>query len=433
MLRIPCSKRSPLVAMSRYWPSKPRDGWGWLLLILCLTAVRGALYAVLNPVFGSPDERDHFQYIAHLATNGASGSPGFEGHQPILYYLLMVPGYWITDGQPLLVQVTSIRLTSSVLLPGVVVFSWLAARRMAPGSPFVWVLATSMVALQPQNTFIAASINNDTAANLAAAVLTYLAVSLVGGGSLRWLLPASAAAGGTSVMTKGQVLPVAGVLLVVATMVIVKSSSLNVIRRASVGLAGAGLLIYALMGTSAGQDHLRVAGDVTRVLGDLRVAGLAAGESGLAPMPYVLTSYWAAFLGESLSPAHIWYGLPTAVVLIGIAGCIWRAAGRHDRGAKHHVNLLVLAAMVVVQATAVYLRYLAVYDHPTFPWKLQALQGRFFLTTLVPLALLVALGWDHIARGSARTLIAAGLVAALALFDTISLATLLSHYQFEPV
>ena len=61
-----------------------------LYILLALTLVRGVLYAMLNPPFGSPDERAHFQYVQHLATGGAVAR-GAEGHQPVPYYALMVP------------------------------------------------------------------------------------------------------------------------------------------------------------------------------------------------------------------------------------------------------------------------------------------------------------------------------------------------------
>ena len=138
----------------------------FLWILLALTLVRGILYAIFNPPFGSPDETEHFKYVAYLATGGAAGPIGAEQHQPVPYYALMVPAYWLTASYPDVLQNLAIRIASLPLLLGIVAFTWLAAREMAPNKPLIAVVATAFVALHPENTVIAASANNDTAANL---------------------------------------------------------------------------------------------------------------------------------------------------------------------------------------------------------------------------------------------------------------------------
>lgn len=409
----------------------------FLWVLLALTLVRGVVYAVLNPPFGSPDERDHFQYVAHLATGGASGPRGAEANQPVTYYALMVPAYWATSGHSAAVQLLAIRLASIPLLLGTVIFAWLAAHKMAPGRPAVPIVATAMVALHPQNTVIGVSANNDSLANFAAAVLTYLVVTLLAGGKTHsWVLPLTGLAIAGALMTKGQILSMAAlssvVLLVSVAHTAFRTRSWWLLLCPALALGLASLVFGTREGAYLAkrvQDHISILAQGMKALDAARQAGLRE------PLSYLLPSFWSAFLGESVRPSGGWYFLPLAAVVVAPAGYVARLA-KSSRGgpaiAPRAVALrAVLVSMIVAQALVVYLRYLQTFFvAPNWAWTLQVFQGRFLLVILVPLALLAAEGWSMLETKHRRIPLPVLAVGMFALFDAASLGALIGYYAW---
>jgi len=172
--------------------------YGPIALILLMYLVVGSLYAVYNPDWQAPDEPAHYNVVRQLAEGtfpviepadydqdfqGQAISSGFdpvydvpdryfsyEDWQPPLYYLLLVPIYWLFDG-----ALEPLRLASLVLGAGVVLLTygvaWLIWRREA------WALtAAAFVAFLPQHLAIMASLNNDALAELLIAAILYLLV-----------------------------------------------------------------------------------------------------------------------------------------------------------------------------------------------------------------------------------------------------------------
>ena len=183
-----------------------------LLLILVVYAGLGTLFAVKTPPWQNPDEPAHYNYIAHIATEGqfpvlqmgdydeaylqrlkAEKFPPdlsiapirYESHQPPLYYLLAAPVYWLSGGRLL-----ALRLFSVVLGGGVVLLIFLCARLTVPGSPHIALGAAAFAAFLPMHVALMASVNNDALAELLIAA-TVLAL-------LRWQDSVAAGDGGES-------------------------------------------------------------------------------------------------------------------------------------------------------------------------------------------------------------------------------------------
>ena len=159
-----------------------------LLSILIVYAALGTLFAIKTPPWQNPDEPAHYNYIAHIATEGrlpvlrmgdydeeylervkAEKFPPdlsldpvrYESHQPPLYYLLAVPFYWMSRGGLL-----ALRLFSVVLGGGVVLLVFLCARATVPGAPHITLGAAAFAALLPMHAALMASVNNDALAEL---------------------------------------------------------------------------------------------------------------------------------------------------------------------------------------------------------------------------------------------------------------------------
>lgn len=221
--------------------------------ILALFLALHTLYNWATPLGEGPDEPGHLAYALFLADEGrlpeqraapeASDVPG-EGHQPPLAYALAAPAVaWLPpDERAILLSANPRFLWAGGDEPGAfmrgsrerwpwegltlawhmargvsglwgaltVALTFLAARRLGPGDPWLAPLAAALVALNPQLLFITALVSNDALlAALGAACLWW---------SLRPAPPAAWALGagllfGLALLTKQSALLLAPLLL----------------------------------------------------------------------------------------------------------------------------------------------------------------------------------------------------------------------------
>lgn len=194
--------------------------WGLVLILLAFVAL-GVVYSVVTPLFETPDEVWHFQYLRHIAQTAGlpvqdATRPGpwkHEGSQPPLYYILtaaltawvntgdaeqiivwnphaapglpLFPGdkavfihhppleNWPWRGTVLAVHLA--RLLSVLAGAGTVVLTYALARQVIPAEPWVAVGAAAMVAFVPQFIFISAAVSNDALISALSAATLYLA------------------------------------------------------------------------------------------------------------------------------------------------------------------------------------------------------------------------------------------------------------------
>jgi hypothetical protein len=208
-------------------------------LLFAIAAVNACCWALITPVFQGPDEVDHFAYVQSLVERGQGPSSdpasplqrwsGAEGlaledtsfltdhqvgdskapwlasqqrhydelaaklHPPAddgggystsavhgpLYYLALSPAYLLTRHHSIFAQLTLMRLTSALIGALVVLFTFLLARELAPGRPWLAVLAALLVAYEPMYGFISGIVNNDVGVNAAAAALELLLIRML--------------------------------------------------------------------------------------------------------------------------------------------------------------------------------------------------------------------------------------------------------------
>jgi 4-amino-4-deoxy-L-arabinose transferase-like glycosyltransferase len=429
----------PTTQMSRRWlPFFGGDSAvDFLWVLLGLTLVRGILYAVLSPPFGSPDEMEHFQYIKYLATGGNAVPKGDEGSQPVPYYALMVPAYWVTSGQLPAVQDLAIRLASLPFLLGTVIVTWLAAQKMAPNRPLVPVVAAAFVGFHPQLAYIGSSVNNDSAANLMAAVLVYLVICLLAQKRHGWTMPATLLALGAAPMTKGQILSVLAVCAVVVLVTAGHGVSASSPRWRVVYLACLGVPFLVAIGaasTEAGA-FLLVRSEMTlSILTQWDRLASNAKAAGLMPFSYQFLSFWAAFLGESVRPLAVWYAAPFTMVLLGVVGygryCLGCLTSHRSILMQLDLRYIILVVIAVAVWVVPLLYFLNGYDYPENSWRLQALQGRYLFVSLLPTAILVGNGLDLLIRNHILKPASAVILLTLAAFDVVSLAALVGYYRW---
>jgi hypothetical protein len=206
--------------------------------LFAIAALNFSCWGLLTPLFQSPDEVDHFAYAQSLIERGKAPSrdPGsplarwssaenlaledmsfFTDHQvgntrppwsraqqssyyldvarlhpaapngggnetaathgPI-YYAALGPAYLLASNSPFS-QLTMMRLTSALIGALTVLCTFLLARELAPGHPWLAVLAALLVAFQPMYGFMSGSVNNDVGVNAAAAALLLLLIRML--------------------------------------------------------------------------------------------------------------------------------------------------------------------------------------------------------------------------------------------------------------
>ncbi|HEY2536298.1 MAG TPA: hypothetical protein VGI24_04865 [Solirubrobacteraceae bacterium] len=231
------------VAVGRGRSTSARRTAAWLFVI---AALNFACWALITPPFQAPDEVDHFAYTQSLVERGQapSQSPAsplarwssaetlaledesfFDDHQVgdtrapwtarsqtvyrkqvaathpsssngggnetaathgAIYYAALAPAYWLASSSPFS-QLTLMRLTSALIGALTVVFAFLLARELAPGRPWLGVLAALLVCYEPMYGFISGAVNNDVGVNAGAAALELLIILMLRRGVKLWL------------------------------------------------------------------------------------------------------------------------------------------------------------------------------------------------------------------------------------------------------
>ncbi len=380
------------------------------LWVFAIAAINACCWALITPVFQAPDEVDHFAYVQSLVERGQTpsdnlGSPllrwstsegtALEGvnfatdHQtdtsrppwlsseerayesrrerlhPVgnngggyttsavhgpLYYLALAPAYLATRHSSVFSQLTLMRMTSALIGALVALFAYLLARELAPGRPWLAVLAALLVAYEPMYGFVSGIVNNDVGVNAAAAALELLLIRLLRRGIT---IPWGALTGAVLVALpniKGTGLS----LYPVAALVFLGALWRYHSRRDLSGWA-------ALALTALVVDELAV-----HLLGGLRLSEGGSGASGSAigsnagaasealhNIPSYLSYLWQAVLPRlPFMTPHFPAGVHPGFVIFIQRG--WAAFGWYDVFFPHWVYVAILVAILALVPLAVW-------------------------------------------------------------------------------
>ena len=124
--------------------------------------------------------------VVHPQRRDGGGNATAATHGPI-YYVALAPAYLLAQPASPFSQLTLMRLTSALIGALTVLFTFLLARELAPGRPWLAVLAALLVAYEPMYGFISGAVNNDVGVNAAAAALELLLIRMLRRGvTIRW-------------------------------------------------------------------------------------------------------------------------------------------------------------------------------------------------------------------------------------------------------
>lgn len=478
----------------------------WLFVI---AALNFACWALITPPFQAPDEVDHFAYTQSLVQRGEAPSrnPGsplarwssseelgledesfFTDHQVgdskapwterqqryyqeqvvtrhpssangggnetaathgAIYYAALAPAYLLASSSPFS-QLTLMRLTSALIGALTVVFAYLMARELAPGRPWLGVLAALLVAYQPMYGFISGAVNNDVGVNAGAAALELLLIVMLRRG-ISWRL--GLLTGGLLIalpIVKGtaySLYPVAAIALA--------ATLWRHHRRSQIAgwaaLAGGALAITEIASLLGGVFHPAQAGGGGSAVGGVSSASGAVSEAAAHPLGYLVylweavlprlpfmtrhfeTNFagfsifvergWGAFgWYDVLYPHRFYYVILAAMIAVPILGLV--AIVREWRFVRAHA---LDFAILVLMALAVFAGFEAAF-YTTGIRPAIAEFGRYEFPAIAPLAVLVVASLSAFGR---RWIVYAGavlLVAMIALSYSGQLLTLTGFY-----
>ena len=424
-----------------------------LLAILGLYFLLGVAYGILAPALEKPDEEWHYAYVRHLAQLGTlppisadeSQNPALqEAGQPPLFYaaaagaahllglelpspnlsrnphwgypsrgtvndnknrFVHLPGEW---REPLLRALLVFRFFSLLLGAGAVISAYGLARAVGASAALA-LTAAAFVATVPQYLFIASSVSNDALVTaLTGASLWALVVALRDQRRVvPWLMFGLLAGLASLTKVSGLLLPALGATLAVSVGVRRRDARLAVL---GVAVSLGGLLLctgwWYLLNTMLYGDPLGLQIHFTEYgRQEALVLGTLAGQAQA-----IETSFWAAFgWGNVTLPAWIYVGLRLAVLaaLPGVALILFRPGRNGQRYYQLGLWVMVLCVTGIGLALAFWTR------------SITASLGRLLFPALVPLAVLLTLGWFRLWRR--LPIIVVGYLVVLAVAGSIYL------------
>jgi 4-amino-4-deoxy-L-arabinose transferase-like glycosyltransferase len=389
-------------------PCATRNQQRATLLILTGTLIAYAAlafgYATLTPIWQNPDEPAHYNYVAYVAEtaglpelragdwdlallerlkNGqlvpgeSVSSIRYEAWQPPLFYVLAAPIYRLTPTSDVNAVVLVLRAFNALIGAATLVVAFLVARDVLPWHLSVAVPLT--IAGVPMFTSISTAVSADPLANLLSAVVLLvlmrrvrLGLDSTPGG--RWAI-------GTGVLVGlGLLTKLALAIFVPLVLGVVVARSSRPVRQCALVLAAAALVVLPWLvhqvTTYGWSDPLATSRHAAVVLDQPRFPGLSLDYLGRF-LTTSFHSFWAQFgwMGV-VAPDRLYlaYGL---LVLTAVSGLVLQR-----RLFREPAWLLVLAT--VGAALLAFIGYNLAFEQ---------FQGRYLFTALVPIALLLVVGW----------------------------------------
>jgi len=426
----------------------------WLLLICLLYLLVAANFVLKTPPWQAPDEPAHYNYIAHIATEGTlpilqmgdynegyrnllvserfppekSIAPlRYESYQPPLYYLLGAIVYRLTDGSLLAIRFFGLFLGLAVIL-----LLYFTVEMVFPDKPLIVLGATAFTAFLPMHVAVTASVTNDVLAELL--VIAQMTTLLTW---MRARLTARTDGQPGMLLLLGLLLGL-GLLTKIYAYAMVPLCALAILitvwwtdRRWQALGRGIGQSLYAVlpalllglpwwirsMRLYGAWDFLGLQWHDQVVVGQPTTSEWIA-QHGVMPyseraFSYTFQSFWGVFgwLGVFMDQ-RIYTALliGTGILFLGLLWSLIRLiSGKPDTDVDDYQRwVLIVFALMVGIVTASYIWYNT---------KFVQHQGRYFFWGLLPISTFVAFGWREVMRPLQGTI--TGILAAVLAFALI--------------
>jgi 4-amino-4-deoxy-L-arabinose transferase-like glycosyltransferase len=416
-----------------------------------------------------PDEWLHFDYVRHLFLHRALPVYGetryifnpelLQAHAmlPPLYYLLGVPLLALAGDQPVEVQMVAVRMLSVIISTGTVAIAYALGRVLVPTRPRFALVFAALVGFNPMFTYMSAAINSDNLVNLIAAALLLMLVyglrqaqhhwqdyphATLWSPTRRWMIGMGALMG-MGLLTKPTIALAilgCGVMLVwMAWQSPGLPQRLRLLLVMGGWIGGVALVIsgwsfarnwylygdpvgVSLVGSQAGSYVPRP----YAAIGSFGEMLLATREFDPL-LPMLFQSFWGYFDHlQLLMPSRLFIIL--AILTVGGVGgtLLWLVRHWQRGSGERWQRASVVAGAVFIVLTVGAVLY-ACYRVDYQP------QGRYLYTALLPLMLIIIVGWGQLAGMlKVSSLVAPLLLATIVVVNIAALVTTVApghHYR----
>lgn len=406
-----------------------------LVIILLAYLALGFAYASRTPLWQTPDEPAHYNYVVAVAETGQLPvlQPGdypfdyleeikskkfpptmsidsirYESWQPPLFYVLAALVYKVTAFLPFREHVVALRLFSVLLGAGLLGIAYRVVRQTFPNDGTLALATAAFVAFVPMHLAMTAAVNNDTLAELVLGLVLWLALRrLQGRVPQRPFMLLGGLLFGLALLTKTTIYIPSVALLATAELFVATTSGtiespgrLKSLLRTLVGIGLIALalsgwwfvrnaLVYGGLDVLAWNRHDAVAGAQLQTADWLAQVGWRKGVQDFALTTF--KSFWGIFgwMGVFMEEwAYQLLFLLTVVASVGLGLGLVRVRRHPCRLDPERIWTVVVLALPVVLAGAAYLWYnLKFVQH----------QGRYLFPAIISIGLFAALGFRELA------------------------------------
>lgn len=476
----------------------------FVLVLCALYLVKQIIFVLVFPAFSGHDEVAHYAYLRVLATEGrlpeipdlsdwqnrqATGVPTgedripdelypycryvtkdwhcepetprwrenpprmvtFEGaylpngwiytaNHPPLYYVLMTPIYWLSDGASTATQLYILRLAAVPFGLLTVLLAFFTVRTIFPKDQFLMVVVPTFVAFQTQVSYEAAMLNNDVIGITTYSLVLYLIVLGIRDNFPKRLCIMLGVALGLAMLTKSTALTAVGIAgLAILIRIGIKDLRGLLERGVLVGVPLAILAVpwyiymYATYGNFSALEQIKAL-QWWNYQGD-DAPGFFSLLFNIDFAEFRFMETWGEFGWRliRLSPTMLWaIGLPLLVclgglVLYGITVVRGRASSANDP-VENPVGWQKLAVFMMLVTAVV--AYLAIIQFGT---EFSLTQARYFFPAVNAVAILLALGLRTLIPIRYHPYGQGAVLAAMILLNTMVFTQyVIPYWQFNP-
>lgn len=457
----------------------------YIVTLVVLTLIRGVLYRLVTPPWQGPDEPGHLEYVGFIAELGhvpadagevvpavtqrvtlsarahwhkvfqhdwpdldfalTQNPPGLagpreSGYQLPLYYQLLVPLYQLNAEQPVLVQYYALSFVSILLSVATTILSVYAARLLFPRARLLQVAIPTLVAFWPQQSFIGVVINNDNLATFTAALTITGLFSLLCRG-LRWpaVVLILVGCGIAPFVKRSAAFLIALSFITIGLWALWRWGVRRGWQMKRMHWAALGVLVFAALAVAPTLAHwitlllLQIPLTVTQLIGGYLYAlteGPALPPEVLERLParllIALGNIWSQFgWGRPLLPEWNYQlvGVLAGVAIAGLLRLVARASqGNSTVTTAQGLGLLIcILGILMASSQSIVVALLLPNFNPP---------GRYMMTVLIPMSVLLVVGWREWLPTRWQPLVPHALLAALIVQDAASLSLTLIPFFY---
>lgn len=451
----------------------------WAILIVVM--IKGLIWISVIPPLQNPDEPAHLEYIQYIGETGtipiqtdeltlsheitifansvhlndiarnpdakyqldeeiynllhekrhdykireSTGSHFASGYPPGYYFLaaLVYKAFYFQD---IFVRFYAIRILSLILSLVAVTLAYLIGKKMEPNSKLLASVLAITTGMHPMFSMTSASVNNDV----------FMEVMSVG--TFLWILHAiqrtdrnmmilGGVLVGVGLLIKPQMVFINGMLLLILLVVYCKKYSLKMVFRNALYVAVPAIVVYlpwALF--SFTQYHSLTGGTGPQPVGELPSEASWYLTNGIFDVERMLglwvKMYWANFgwLDTNFPSQSLYFSL-AAIMVVGLIGAVYGVINKME-------NYKIVSMSLIFSLGNIAFLYLVEFlyfkeFHNTM------LQGRYLLTALVPINIVIIYGFRYIFPARFKNFVYYSFAVGMIFFNICSIDLIFSRYH----